>query len=211
MSSRWTDPLRSPIALALFIGTAAVGLVADLWSKAAAVDHLKEGAIVRFIPGLLQFTYTENHGAVFGLGQGQQGIFLTVSVAAIGFLFFLFLTSGRSRAYQLILGMLLAGVLGNMYDRVHFGYVRDMIHALPGWQWPAWFVRLLPLAWQPAVGRGLDVFPWIFNVADSLLCVGVGAMLVYSFVAEMRRKHAESDDPGKSDSFQRPAASPEKA
>jgi signal peptidase II len=193
MASRWTDTLRSPTAILLFVGTAAVGLAADLLSKAAAVATLKDGNIVRFIPGLLQFTYTENHGAVFGLGQGQQALFLTVSVAAIGFLCFLFLTSGGSRVYQLILGMLLAGVLGNMYDRLHFGYVRDMIHALPGWQWPTWFVRLLPSAWQPPVGRGLDVFPWIFNVADSLLCVGVGAMLVYSFFAEMRRKHADDD------------------
>jgi hypothetical protein len=52
---------------------------------------------------------------------------------------------------------------------------------------------LLPSAWQPPAGRGLDVFPWIFNVADSLLCVGVGAMLVYSFFAEMRRKHGEGE------------------
>jgi signal peptidase II len=189
MNHRWTDTLRSPAAIALFAGTAAVGLVVDLWTKAAAVAYLKDGNIVRFIPGLVQFTYTENHGAVFGLGQGQQPLFLTVSVAAIAFLVFLFLTSGRSRIYQLILGMLLAGVLGNMYDRLYFGYVRDMIHALPGWQWPAWFVRLLPSGWQPPIGRGLDVFPWIFNVADSLLCVGVAAMLVYSFLTEIRRKH----------------------
>jgi signal peptidase II len=193
MNRTWTDTLRSPTALVLFAGTAGAGLAADLLTKAAAVAALKDGNIVRIIPGVLQFTYTENHGAVFGLGQGQQALFLTVSVAAIGFLFFLFLTSGRSRAYQLILGMLLAGVLGNMYDRLHFGYVRDMIHALPGWQWPAWFVRLLPGAWQPPVGRGLDVFPWIFNVADSLLCVGVGAMLVYSFFAEIRRKHEDEN------------------
>jgi len=195
MSARWTETLRSPLALALFAGAAGVGFAVDLWTKAEAVAHLKDGSIVRFIPGLLQFTYTENHGAVFGLGQGQQPLFLAVSVAAIGFLFFLFLTSGASRAYQLILGMLMAGVLGNMYDRMHYGYVRDMIHALPGWQWPAWVVRLLPNAWQPPIGRGMDVFPWIFNVADSLLCVGVGAMLVYSFFAEIRRKHHETSDP----------------
>jgi signal peptidase II len=197
MTARWIEPLRSPIALVLFAGTAAVGLAIDLWTKAAAVATLKDGHIVRFIPNLIHFTYTENHGAVFGLGQGQQGLFLAVSVAAIGFLGFLFLTSGRSRAYQLILGMLLAGVLGNMYDRLHYGYVRDMIHALPGWQWPSWFVRLLPNAWQPPIGRGLDVFPWIFNVADSLLCVGVGAMLVYSFFAEIKRKHAHEETASK--------------
>ena len=205
MKPSWTDTLRSPAAILLFAGTAAIGLAADLWTKAAAVAYLKDGNIVRFIPGLVQFTYTENHGAVFGLGQGQQALFLTVSVGAIGFLVFLFLTSGRSRMYQLILGMLLAGVLGNMYDRLHFGYVRDMIHALPGWQWPDWFVRLLPGAWQPPGGRGLDVFPWIFNVADSLLCVGVGAMLVYSFFTEIRRKHA--DDHQKKTSAEAAAAS----
>ena len=89
----------------------------------------------------------------------------------------------------MILGLLLAGVLGNMYDRMHFGYVRDMIHALPNSQWPDWVVRLLPAAWRPPVGRGLDVFPWIFNVADSLLCIGVSAMLLYTFVAAVMHEH----------------------
>src|SRR5439155_4325825 len=175
MNRSWTDNLRSPLAILLFLGTAAAGLILDLWSKTTAVANLRDGTVVRFLPGLVHFTYTENHGAVFGFGQGQQTLFLAVSFGAIAFLIFLFLASGRSRGYQLILGMLLAGVLGNMYDRFNFGYVRDMIHALPGWQWPGWFVRLLPASWQPPIGRGLDVFPWIFNVADSLLCVGVAA------------------------------------
>jgi signal peptidase II len=65
--------------------------------------------------------------------------------------------------------MLLAGVLGNMFDRILFGYVRDMIHALP--RWP-------------------KLFPWIFNVADSLLCVGVFLMIVYSFVHRPQSKPA---------------------
>ena len=182
MSSRWSDTLRSPTAIVLFAGTATVGLAADLLTKAAAVATLKDGNIVRFIPGLIQFTYTENHGAVFGLGQGQQALFLTVSVAAIGFLFFLFLTSGRSRPYQLILGMLLAGVLGNMYDRMVYGYVRDMIYALPGWHWP---------------GSQAEVFPWIFNVADVLLCVGVGLIFIHSFFAKPKEKEkpAEVEQP----------------
>jgi len=114
MSHRWTDTVRSPVALLCFAGTAVIGVVADLWSKSAAVASLKNGAAVRFIPRVVQFEYTENHGAVFGLGQGQQALFLVVSVAAIGFLVWLFATSGRSRFYQIVLGMLLAGVIGNM-------------------------------------------------------------------------------------------------
>jgi signal peptidase II len=188
MSQRWIDTVRSPVALLCFAGTAVVGVVVDLWSKAAAVEHLKGGGVIRFIPRLVQFEYTENHGAVFGLGQGQQALFLVVSVAAIAFLVWLFATSGRSRFYQLVLGMLLAGVIGNMYDRLTFGYVRDMIHGLPNVYWPEWVVRMMPAAWRPPIGQTMEVFPWIFNVADSLLCVGVFLMIVYSFVSERQRK-----------------------
>jgi lipoprotein signal peptidase len=69
--------------------------------------------------------------------------------------------------------MLLAGVLGNMYDRVLHGYVRDMIHALPGWRWPQGL--------RDAIGfLPREVFPWVFNVADTLLCVGVALSILYS-------------------------------
>ena len=159
----------SPLAWLLFIGTALLGVLVDLWTKILAARDLAGSppTVIEFIPRWLHFTYTQNRGAVFGIGQGRQWLFVTVSVGAIFFLAYLFWQSGRQRIYQLILGMLLAGVLGNMYDRIQFGYVRDMILALPGWKWP---------------GTSTDVFPWVFNVADSMLCVGVFLMIVYSFV-----------------------------
>jgi signal peptidase II len=190
MTRHWTDNFRSPLAVLLFLGVAALGAAADLWTKALAVDRLKDAAIYKLFPGLLHLTYTENHGAVFGIAQGARYAFLGVSIGAIVFLIFLFVTSGKARLYQLILGLLLAGVIGNMYDRFHYGYVRDMIHALPGWSWPDWLVRYFPRAWQPAAGQQVEVFPWIFNLADTYLCVGVAAMLLYSFVAECHRKRA---------------------
>ena len=177
------DNLRSPAALARFVGVTIVGLVVDLWTKARAFDSLLisitrlpdgtyhvESEVFRFIPGWLHFEVTVNQGAVFGIGQGQRPLFLVVSVAAIAFLTYLFATSDRQRLYQVILGMLLAGVLGNMYDRTAYGYVRDMIHALP--RWP-------------------KAFPWIFNVADCLLCVGVFLMIVYSFVHKPQKAPVE--------------------
>lgn len=157
-----------PWPLLRFFGTTIVGVGLDLWSKQAAFENLAmwmDGRFngsrnsVQFIPGWLHFEVTTNRGAVFGLGQGQRMLFLVVSVGAILFLTGLFASSKRQWLYQLVLGMLLAGVLGNMYDRIVFGYVRDMIHALP--QWPR-------------------LFPWIFNVADVLLCTGVGLLLVMS-------------------------------
>jgi signal peptidase II len=162
------ENFQQPTALARFFLTTILGVLLDLWTKQLAFRHLAtwlDGRFtgtknaIQFIPGWLHFEVTTNHGAVFGLGQGQRTLFLVVSVGAILFLSWLFANSGRQRFYQFVLGMLLAGVLGNMYDRIVFGYVRDMIHMLP--QWPA-------------------LFPWIFNVADVLLCTGVALLIIMS-------------------------------
>jgi signal peptidase II len=147
--------------------TTAIGLFLDLWTKDLAVDKLKDAAPYDFIHGWLQFEFIENPGAVFGIAPGKTAMFIVVSILAVIFLTYLFSTSARRPYYQIILGLLLAGVLGNMYDRIEIGKVRDMIHALPGWHWP--------------MGHRTEVFPYIFNIADSLLCTGVALMLIYSF------------------------------
>jgi signal peptidase II len=194
---------HSPAALARLLITAAVGLALDLATKVWAFKALLyeqvtqpdgsvqvQSATYALLPGWLQFHVTANQGAVFGVGQGNRWLFVAVSVAAIGFLFYLFATSApRQRVYQVIVGMLLAGVMGNLYDRLVFGYVRDMIYMLPGRSWPAWLANALPADWQWTRG---PVFPWIFNVADTLLCTGVGLMLVYS-LAVARRHHNERE------------------
>lgn len=172
---------RSAPALWLFLLTAVVGLTVDLWTKHVAFRDLaplgvveREGRVVvdgpadtrpvnRFIRGWLHFETMTNQGAVFGSLQGMRWLFVTISAFAIGFIAYLFATSGRQRFYQFVLGLLLGGVLGNLYDRMVLGYVRDMIHIFPGRQ---------------IAGR--FVFPWIFNIADALLCVGVALILLYS-------------------------------
>jgi signal peptidase II len=183
------SPFRSPLALTLFVGMTIVGMGLDLWTKQLAFDQLAEQIAVvpdpnlpdgrvevrseeyDFIPNLLHFHVTANQGAVFGLGRGQRWLFVVVSIIAIAVLTSLFAHSQNRWFYQLLLGMLLAGVLGNMYDRIRLGYVRDMIYALPDWKNP---LRGYFHDWQ-------TVFPWIFNVADTLLCTGVFLMIVYSF------------------------------
>jgi signal peptidase II len=173
MARAFEYTLRSPAALARFFLTMAVGLGLDLWTKSLAETHLQNREPLVVIPGWLQFEFLRNGGAVFGIAQGQRTWFLLISAAAVVFLTYLFINSQKRPFYQIILGMLLAGVLGNMYDRVVLSSVRDMIHVLPGWHWPSGIRHLLHLP--------EEVFPYIFNIADSLLCVGVALMLVYSF------------------------------
>jgi signal peptidase II len=193
------SPLRSPAALSRFLLVTVVGLVADLttkvWAfKTLAYNQVTVDGFVRvdshtyeFIPGWLHFHVTANQGAVFGIGQGNRWLFVLVSALAIAFLTYLFSTSGRQRFYQVVLGMLLAGVLGNMYDRIVHGYVRDMIYIFPGRYWPAGLTGRLP-DWEWTKGQ---IFPWIFNVADTLLCAGVGLMVVYSLFASHKPHRAD--------------------
>lgn len=149
-----------------------LGLGLDLLTKHLAFANLVTGTapdaagqtqvisrVAQPLPGLLHFQAHVNRGAVFGIAQNQRLVFVIVSIMALALLCYLFSRSEKQRLYQVMLGILFAGVLGNLYDRVMFGYVRDMIYILPN----------------------LDVFPWIFNIADSLLCTGVGGMFLYTF------------------------------
>lgn len=185
MSAPTLANFRSAPALLAFALTAVLGLTTDLVTKAVAFQQLAplgvryveergrheivlppDGKliVVEGIPGWLHFQGMVNEGAVFGIGQGQRWFFVAISILATGFILRLFAASGDHRFYQFVLGMLLAGVLGNMYDRVNFGFVRDMIFMLPGRRWP---------------GTGKEIFPWIFNIADTMLCVGVGMIFLY--------------------------------
>jgi signal peptidase II len=207
MSHPFSQTLRSPAALTRFLLVAAIGLGLDLWTKWLAF-HTLLLTLTRYpdntyaatsktydlIPGWLRFEVTVNQGAVFGIGQGQRFLFLLVSAAAVGFLGYLFFSSKpRQWFYQILLGMLLAGVLGNVYDRALYGYVRDMIHIFPGWPNP---LRTYFPSWQ-------YIFPWIFNIADSLLCVGVALMLVYTLFSPGKNPATDTESqPGHTQSQQ---------
>lgn len=188
------DNFRSPAALGRFLLTAAVGVGLDLSTKLIAFHRLapqgletridgrlqvRDALEYEFIPRWLHFRAMANQGAVFGIGQGQRAIFIAVSVLAIAFIFYLFSTSGRQKFYQFVLGLLLAGVLGNLYDRAVLGYVRDMIYIFPR--------RLL-------FHTGREVFPWIFNVADTLLCVGVVLIFLYSLFGAARSGSGRTEE-----------------
>ncbi len=198
MPSASSDNFRSPAALARFLLTAAIGVALDLVTKSLAFAKLAPWGLeefpggqvrvivrdevaqeYRFIPHWLHFRAMANQGAVFGIGQQQRLLFLVVSALAIAFIFYLFSSSGRQRFYQFVLGLLLAGVIGNLYDRATQGYVRDMIYIFPH--------RLL-------FHTGREVFPWIFNVADSLLCIGVALIFLHSVLGIFRSDAAADTD-----------------
>lgn len=114
-----------PAHLRLWLLTV-VGLVADLWSKEWAFDNLAPDEKHHFVPGLLDLQLSLNSGALFGMGSGMVWLFISASLVALGFVLYLFASSHpKQRVIHLALGMILAGALGNLHDRVIHQY--DMV------------------------------------------------------------------------------------
>ena len=145
------------------------GLLLDLWSKKAAFERLEPYEVYRVIDGFLQLVRAENNGAAFGLFAGRSYFLTAIStiamVAILGvFLFF----NSRQKLVNIALGLFAAGVCGNLYDRAfNDGRVRDFID-----------LYYRSYHWHT------------FNVADALLCVGVGLLMISTFLIEQpAQKH----------------------
>jgi signal peptidase II len=168
-------PRRRFKVLAVAIVLVGVGL--DLWTKDWMYDYLQMDAgrpdsTLRkaIVPGFLGLEGTWNTGVTFGFARGQTEWILAFTVVAILALFAWLLTT-RVQGLILHLGLafVLAGALGNLYDRWIWHSVRDfiLVHLgdieKPTWRWPN------------------------FNVADSLIVVGVSFILWEELFGRRRR------------------------
>ena len=163
-----------PKAQLVFWLLVVAGVILDLWTKAAVFNWLeqKPQKSVSIIDGFLQFVVAENSGAAFGIAAGQRYLLITVSAVALVVIFAVFLLSATEQKLVCVaLGLFAAGVCGNLHDRIfNDGRVRDFIDIVywPGRHWPA------------------------FNIADTMLCVGVGLLLISSFfTGRSSLKHAQ--------------------
>jgi signal peptidase II len=181
------------------LGVAAVSVVADLWSKEVAFERvagfpvtvLREQVLeakanglrtlqslipahepVVVAPKLLNFTLVLNPGAVFGIGAGQRWFFIFFTTLAIAFGLYMFMkwTTRRDRWAHVALGLLIGGGIGNLYDRWVYACVRDFIAPLPGVKFP--------FGLDPFGGNGA-VWPYVSNVADAILLVGIGILAIF--------------------------------
>ena len=155
-----------PSRLLLFSGIALGGLIVDLVTKAIIFARIgpPPSRVVPLIPRVLELQTSQNTGALWGLGAGLPGsslIFAGLSVvAAIIICYWLFfLGAASSRVLTIALGLIMAGALGNCYDRLMFGYVRDFVH-----------FHVDPINFDCA----------IFNFADNMLVAGALTLVLYA-------------------------------
>ena len=210
--ARTTLPLTAfpPSRLAVFGLIAAAGLLWDLYSKHAVFTdlgypagaampsqpgrhvlfphpQLVEGQSSLFLDGWITFRlYTSfNEGALWGMGQGYTWLFAGLSMIAIVFVVYWLFVRGAARSLWLTiaLALIMAGTLGNLYDRMGLHgctrpgggtwyAVRDfLLFEFGGWPWP------------------------VFNFADSFLVTGAAMLVLQSLRAESAEATALARQP----------------
>lgn len=149
--------------LILFAAVANLVLV-DAVVKEFAAGYLKGSAAVSVIPGIFDLAYVENRGCAWGMFQGQVWPLAVFGLVALAFLIWKRTSIFNLQPSTFNLGavaepLLYAGIVGNVIDRLFRGFVIDMFD----FHW------------------GVHHFP-CFNVADSLICISVGLLLLTSLV-----------------------------
>ncbi len=117
---RSTSAFYSISAHVLFWSVGVGALVADLWSKHWAFSELGPREVRPMIAGALDLHRSLNDGAVFGSMPGYSGLFIIASIAALGVVLYMFSQSTRTqRSLHVALALILAGAMGNLYDRAY--------------------------------------------------------------------------------------------
>lgn len=136
----------------------------DQLTKYLTVANINLHEVVEVFPNVLSWMYLQNSGAAWSILEGQMWFFYIITfVVVLVVIYYLQKYGHQSRLLAVSLSLILAGSIGNVIDRIRFGYVVDMI-------------RL----------EFID-FP-IFNVADMSLSIGVGLMILYVFLDEKNKK-----------------------
>lgn len=145
----------------------------DQTTKAWAIRRLRFGDDWAVIPGFLNFAYAQNPGVAFSFlddhgDAGRWGLSAVAIVAATLVLYYFWRVPGTHDRLLGALALLLAGILGNVTDRLRLGFVVDFIDVQFGsWHYPT------------------------FNVADTAICIGAGLLILDMFFS---RKDEKADE-----------------
>ena len=148
-------PVHRPRLWPLFSSVAVLGLSLDVWTKVEAVARLQPGVGVPLLGDLLTLRLIRNPGAAFSQGEGFAWVFAVAAIVVLGFVLLRLVPRLGHPAWAVALGLLVAGVSGNLVDRLFRepgpfrGHVVDFLQ-LPHWP--------------------------IFNVADS--CITTAAVMI---------------------------------
>lgn len=144
----------------------------DQITKYFASLKLADGSVAKFIPGVVQFKYAENTGMAFSMLSGARWVFIALTVVVcVGAFYYLFSNRCKNLWLYWSLGVILSGGIGNLIDRIRFGYVVDFIEPT--------FVNFA-----------------IFNIADCAVTCGAVVLvgyLLYDAFKDVKKPKENSD------------------
>ncbi len=162
-----------------FLLISLVVLVLDQWTKWLVEINLLDHSNIEVIPGLLNLTHVRNTGVAFGLfatrGNAVGTLILTLlGFAALAFVGYYFrIVPRHDRPLLIALALVMGGAVGNLLDRVFSGAVTDFIDFYYG------------------------TYHWhTFNVADSAISVGIGLMILGTFLQPSTEPSPTPETPG---------------
>lgn len=165
----------------IWFAVAALSVVIDQISKVLAVKYLTDGSF-QVIPKVLYFTYVENDGMALGLLDDHRWIFMTLStVAIVGLVVYMIGWKPKSKFACAAIALIIGGGIGNMIDR--FSYTGILPDTL-GEKVVRDFIDF----------RGFgELWPWVFNIADSCVCVGGAMLFLWCVVSLIKDAKAEKE------------------
>jgi signal peptidase II len=152
-------------ALIVFIGLAAAILVADQLVKQWILASFQFQVPVQVLGDYVRIVLIHNNGGLFGMFRDQATLFAIASVAVMGGIVWFEARIGRTSLLMTVtLGLLLGGALGNLVDRIRFGYVVDFVDmGVGGWRW------------------------YTYNVADSAISLSIVLLLLMALLPMAER------------------------
>ena len=168
---------RNPLAVCRIkvLCIAATAVLVDQVTKWLVMQMMFLGESVSVLGSFFRLTYIHNPGAVFGLTFGGKYLHLLLAGAALVVVGIMLWRLPTAEKYgSLGLALVFGGAIGNVIDRLRFGWVVDFLD----------------------FGFG-DVRWWIFNVADACVTVGA-ALLIISYGRQEKEDGAEIDTGGPS-------------
>ncbi|MGB7068034.1 MAG: signal peptidase II [Pyrinomonadaceae bacterium] len=145
----------------------------DQSTKSWAIRRLRFGDDLEVIPGFFNFAYAQNTGVAFSMlddhgSSGRWGLSIVALVAAVLVLYFFWRTPRSDDRILGALSLLLAGIVGNVVDRMRLGFVVDFIDVQFGsWHYPT------------------------FNVADMAIVIGAGLLVIDMFLIKKKQVHEQ--------------------
>ena len=135
--------------------TAIIIFIIDQISKVIISSYIGLNSSVRIIKNFFYLTYTNNTGASFGILKNSRVLLIVLSIIALVILLRYISTFKETKYNILGLGFLMGGIIGNLLDRVLFGYVRDFLNFyIIGYDFP------------------------VFNIADIFIVLGVFILII---------------------------------